>query len=678
MTDRSLCRSLPALLAIVCLTGCSSSDHDDTHGGDASTAMMDATVGDASSDGSLLGDGGGVGPGSDGGDSGVPPVCAPATPVGDGGFVIPDAGDGVTCSTAGDCAATQGCVNGMCGGCAQTSDCGATETCNAGKCSSTCDPTTTLQSIVDAAGAIVTVPACVFREMVTISKPITLIARPGAEIRGSDVWTKWTATKTGGTVYTSAPSLAAPTTAYDACHCGVCGGADECSDKKTCVPPMPCACAATAVCELPQQVFLDGAPLTQVPSGTPAIGEFAVDLTTGAITLATDADLTKSTVEVTMRATWMRSSLSASASLQNVTVQGFTMRHAASPPQRGAFDTTGGKCGTMGGWTVKNNRFLHAAGGVLTVNAYDQILGNEIGYGGQEGVNSTCFSHGLMQGNYIHDNNTEDFDSAWEAAGVKGTQTVGAVYDGNIVTNNMHGAPGLWADINTYDTTYTNNYLASNSGSGIFYEISNKALMACNVAVDNGPSASCCGNDCPAGTGCGFGGGAQIVVSASANVTIAKNTVSGGLGIGVYQQYREDSCDGGPPGDDTVCSPGVCSGADYGYHRVSNIVIADNDVTVEQPMEKAHAIATGMNQDICTLAGICAANSPGGDAGDTCDASAFYDDSVLQFTGNTYHAPSCADAGDWYWKDNALIAFPAWTAEAGAEPAGEEESCVGE
>ncbi|MEX2426103.1 MAG: hypothetical protein WD401_04990, partial [Thermomicrobiaceae bacterium] len=54
-------------------------------------------------------------------------------------------------------------------------------------------PGTSIQQMVDNAGsgATVRVPAGIYRETVTINKPITLIGEPGAEIRGSDVWTNW-------------------------------------------------------------------------------------------------------------------------------------------------------------------------------------------------------------------------------------------------------------------------------------------------------------------------------------------------------------------------------------------------------------------------------------------------------------------------------------------------------
>ena len=58
-----------------------------------------------------------------------------------------------------------------------------------------CPARSGIQALVDAAapGATVTVPPCLARETVKIDKPLTLNGQPGAEIRGSDVWTAWTA-----------------------------------------------------------------------------------------------------------------------------------------------------------------------------------------------------------------------------------------------------------------------------------------------------------------------------------------------------------------------------------------------------------------------------------------------------------------------------------------------------
>lgn len=569
----------------------------------------------------------------------------------DGGH---DAGP-TACTTPGNCGPTQGCVAGVCGPCAKSAECGADETCTNGVCASACDAT--LQSIVDgaAAGATVTVPKCIYRELVTLSRAIGLVARPGAEIRGSDVWTGWTSAGTG--TWTNSTVLRSVVT-YDACNCTECAGDPGCSSGP-CTSPSQCACAAQANCWLPQQVFVDGQPMTQIATGTPANGQFVVDLQTGAITLGLAEDPGAHTVEVTTRDHW----LVASQAITGVTIDGFTMRHAASPPQHGALDTTGGACGTMTGWLVQSNHLLYGAGGVLTPNAGDRIVGNEIAFGGQEGTNSTCLSHGRMQGNDVHDNNTENFSAGWEAAGVKGATTVGAVFDGNQVHDNHNGAAGLWCDIDCYDVTYSNNVVTNNGGTGIMVEISDTAAITGNTVKDNGPTSSCCGPGCPAGSGCSFYGGAQILVSASPNVTVSGNTVSGAMGIGILQQYRADSCTcpAGSP-NPACCSPGLCSGS-MPYHHVANVSVHDNTITESQSASGGGSIA-GLVTDICN-GGVCASGTPM--AGQPCDATTYFGAGVATFAGNTYHAPPCTNA-DWAWM-NAGLAFSAWQGD-GQDTAG--------
>lgn len=626
------------VVVVLAASGCgqSSAQQDDggspSDDGGAEGSVVDGGGGDAPSDGSgPLGEGGREG-GSDAGR---------------------DAGP-ATCTTPGDCGATQGCVSGVCGPCKKNSDCGADETCTNGSCSSPCDAT--LQSIVDgaASGASVTVPKCIYRELVTLSGPIALVARPGAEIRGSDVWTSWN--NAGNGTWTSTKVLPSVVTS-DACNCTECVGDPACAGG-SCTSLGQCSCASQAICWLPQQVFVDGQPLAQIATGTPANGQFVVDLQTGAITLGLADNPSGHTVEVTTRDHW----LVASQAIAGVTLANFTMRHAASPPQHGALDTTGGACGTMTGWLVQSNHLLYTAGGVLTPNAGDRIVGNELAFGGQEGANSTCLSHGRMQGNDVHDNNTENFSAGWEAAGVKGATTVGAVFDGNKVHDNRNGAAGLWCDIDCYDVTYSNNVVTNNSGTGIMVEISDTAAITGNTVQGNGPSSSCCGSGCPAASGCSFYSGAQILVSATPNVTVSGNTVSGAMGIGILQQYRPDSCTcpSGSP-NPACCSPGLCSGSTP-YHHVANVSVHDNQITETQSASGDGSIA-GLVTDICN--GVCAPGTPM--AGQPCDATTYFGTGVATFAKNTYHSPACTNA-DWAWM-NAGLAFSAWQAD-GQDTAG--------
>jgi hypothetical protein len=114
---------------------------------------------------------------------------------------------------------------------------------------------------------------------------------------------------------------------------------------------------------------------------------------------------------------------------------------------------------------------------------------------------------------------------------------------GNYVHDN--NGPGLWCDINSYNLIFKHNRIENNrqinpatgytTGSGIFLEISDRAVIADNVVKDNGPVAN---SSSPAL----FYQGAQILLSATPNVTVRDNTSSGAIGIGMLQQARSDAC----------------------------------------------------------------------------------------------------------------------------------------
>ena len=111
---------------------------------------------------------------------------------------------------------------------------------------------TSLQSLVNAAapGAVVTVPTCIYRETVTITKSLTLDAQPGAEIRGSDVWSsRW---KKSGKYWMR---VTVPTFPHG---------------------NWPCELGSNGRCQRPEQVFFDDKPLYQV-AANPGSGQFAID-----------------------------------------------------------------------------------------------------------------------------------------------------------------------------------------------------------------------------------------------------------------------------------------------------------------------------------------------------------------------------------------------------------------
>jgi Right handed beta helix region len=348
---------------------------------------------------------------------------------------------------------------------------------------------TTVQALVDAAapGATVTVPPCVYRETVTINKPITLVGAPGAEIRGSDVWSDWTA-------------------------------ADGLWRSDQRVPDFPVhgqCLPGTHRCSEAEQVFVDGARLGLSSGGRPSGGQFALD-SNRHVLLADDPR--HDTVEVTTRTAWIIAQADA------VTVKNFTMRHAANTAQAGAVWT-----GNRSNWTIVHNVLTDAHGTVVSLGSGNNIrlIDNDIARGGQLGVGAGNGAGNLIQGNRIHHNNIDGFDPQWEAGGLKAALTVDSIWEGNDVYAN--NGPGLWCDINCRGLTVSRNRVHDNVlAPGILFEVSDAARIFDNTVWSNG-----------LGLGWGWGGG--IVLSTSANVEVYDNVVAWNQsGISVIRQRRAD------------------------------------------------------------------------------------------------------------------------------------------
>ena len=354
------------------------------------------------------------------------------------------------------------------------------------------DCSISLQAQVNAApvGATLTVEPCIYRETVSITKPLTLVGGPRTEIRGSDVWTDWSQ---AGVYWVKGP-----------------------------VPEFSifrelsrCAPETGGRCLHPEQVFFDGRSLQRV-DGNPRSGQFALDSARSVI-LADDPR--SHTVEVTVRTRWIVTGA------DNVTIDGFTMRHAANDAQTGAIANDG-----QSGWTLQNSVLSDAHGAVVSVakGSGNRLLRNDISRAGQLGVHMTDGEGAIIQGNRIHDNNVDGFESHWEAGGLKATLQTNLLLDGNEVDHN-HG-PGLWCDIHCHEVTFSNNRVHHNASAGIYFEISSGARIFGNAVWENGQNHPV------------WGYGAGIMVANSANAEVFDNVVAwNARGIVVLAQQRNDA-----------------------------------------------------------------------------------------------------------------------------------------
>ncbi len=354
-------------------------------------------------------------------------------------------------------------------------------------------PAGALQALVDAGapGATVNVPPGIYRETVTIDKPLTLAGAPGAEIRGSDVWNGGWTHRDGYWYRGDAPDFG---TTGEWCREG-----------------------SNGRCNWADQVFLDGVPLLQV-QGQPDTGQFAIN---GQREVVLADDPSGRTVEVTTRRAWV---VTAS---HDVTIQGMTMRHAADRPHEGALSNSG-----HANWTVQDSKLFHAHMAVISLRdaGNAQVLNNEIGFGGRLGIHSWNVSDSMIRGNFVHSNNREVFEDGWEAGGMKLSKLSRTVVTENEVAYN--DGPGIWCDVGCQHVEISRNRVHDNRRYGILYEISSHGRVVDNRAWENGWGFS------------DWGFGAGILCQNCRDTEFAGNVVAWNAdGISIMSQHREGFTD---------------------------------------------------------------------------------------------------------------------------------------
>jgi hypothetical protein len=321
-----------------------------------------------------------------------------------------------------------------------------------------------------------------YRELLRISKPLTLDGRGHAELRGSDVWTSWT--RNGG-VWVSEQAVPRLTT----------------NVNTVCLPN------TSNACQHAEQVFVDGEALSWVP-GNPSSGQFG--LTAGRQVLLAD-DPTGHTVEVTTRQQWV------DVQADNVTIKGFTMREVGSAANVSAGISNHGH----NGFTIQDSVLSDAAGTIVSLDggSNGQVLRNDISRAGQLGIGAWEAERSVVKGNKIHDNAIGQYDWTWAAGGLKFSATTDTTVDHNDVWSNQ--GPGIWFDIGSKSTIISDNRIHNNPINPIEYEVSDGASIFGNSIWDSA----------------GWG---AIVSSSSGNVDVHDNTIAHTPSIFVELEDRPD------------------------------------------------------------------------------------------------------------------------------------------
>ena len=268
-------------------------------------------------------------------------------------------------------------------------------------------------------------------------------------------------------------------------------------------------------CAWPEQVFIDGQPLVQV-ARDPAAGQFSMEPDRRVLL---GDDPRGRLVEVTMRERWL------TVQAPDVTIENIAMSQAASPPQHGALqDLPGGDR-----LAVRGVRLSDAHGALISFQGVSgaSLRSSDLSRAGQLGVHAggDGTSDLTIEGNRIFGNNTEGFDPAWEAGGLKAAVSTGLrVIDNEVFDND---GVGIWCDIDCRDFTASGNRVHANTRAGIMFEISDGATIENNVVWENGWGFPT------------WGWGAGILISSSTDATVHGNLLAWNAdGISVISQVR--------------------------------------------------------------------------------------------------------------------------------------------
>ena len=366
--------------------------------------------------------------------------------------------------------------------------------------------TESLQARIDAApsGDTIVAEPCIYREQITIDKPITLVGQPGSEIRGSDVWQGWKQRKDGLWIST----LSVPALPQD-------------EPDVYCMPD-------SFRCKLPEQIFIDGQPLVQVRTLPKKANQFFVN---GKRKVVLKRDPTGRTAEVSTRQHWVLGTTSA----DGVTIQGWTMKHAGTEGRGAALmNRRDLHEGGGGRWTVKDNVLSDVHSAIISLlNAPDhEIVGNKIMRGGMLGIKGAGASS-IIRYNEIAYGNTERYcyDAVCGIGATGGAKFASnvrdTVFDQNVVHDNF--GKGVHYDIGCSNNIASNNRIYDNARVGLHMELCYSGTMFGNTVYQNGsatPESS---------------RGAGILVSASENIEVYDNVVAyNPSGIAIQTRSRPD------------------------------------------------------------------------------------------------------------------------------------------
>jgi parallel beta-helix repeat protein len=204
---------------------------------------------------------------------------------------------------------------------------------------------------------------------------------------------------------------------------------------------------------------------------------------------------------------------------------------------------------TFDGVTIEQNHFTGLRGGQRNL----KFLRSKLLANGQMGIGGWGQTDMLLEDCEIGWNNTARYDDGWESGGTKFAGT-NRVTVRNCYVHHNYG-PGLWNDIDNFNTVFEGNTIEDNGAYGIQHEISFNAIFRNNVIRRNGGGA---GYDrCGGQAAC-----AGIAIQNSRDVEVYGNTLTDNWGGIVLLEQNRGSSDYG-----------------HGEWHTRNVWVHDNIVT---------------------------------------------------------------------------------------------------
>jgi len=321
-------------------------------------------------------------------------------------------------------------------------------------------PFRSVSRAIDAAnpGGTIVIHSGTYREALPdINKRLTIQPYPGAEVwlKGSLILKDW---KPDGDAWR-----------HDNWDLNLCR---DCFHRDNIDPAHPNA-------GLPEQIFIDGKPLTQISRRSEIkTGAFFVDEDKNQLFIGTSPNgkIVEASAYPVALTLWQGS--------EGSVVRGLGFAHYAPSAEPGFGATVKANADKL---NFENNTFAWSSVKGLSVFGKNaRVQGNKFLHNGMMGLGAWKASGLLVTGNRFAFNNREHFvqtGTVSEVAGSKITDTRTLTVADNVFENNHSN--GLWLDINVSDARIVRNKFRNNQRHGLFYEISSNATIASNIAAGN-------------------------------------------------------------------------------------------------------------------------------------------------------------------------------------------------